>query len=194
MGTPTNLRSAIMDPLLNFKFIISWGVSGGGDVARVAGVSKIGALSRSIEAAEYREGADPFVGRKIPGQVKYDDISLERGIILDVAFEQWANKVWFYEQSGALDQNQVSLADFRKDLLIEVCNQSGQTMLKYWVFNAWPTKYQAAPELDASAGNTVALETLELAHEGWTRDTSFSPAAYPSYALPADPTGGLPPS
>jgi phage tail-like protein len=194
MGTPTNLRSQIMDPLLNFKFIVNWGDSGSGKVAAVAGVSKVSALSRNVEPADYREGADPFVSRKIPGQVKYDNITLERGIILDIAFEQWANKIWYYEQTGALSQNQVSLADFRKDLRLDVCNQAGQIMLQYWVFNAWPTKYQALPELDAQAGNTVALETLELAHEGWTKDTSYSPAKYPSYALPTDPTGGKPPS
>ena len=194
MGTPTNLRSQIMDPLLNYKFIVNWGDAGSGNVAAVAGVAKIGALSRNAEVADYREGSDPFVGRKIPGQIKYDNISLERGIILDVAFEQWANKIWFYEQSGALSQNQVSLADFRKDLRLDVCNQAGQVMLQYWIFNAWPVKYQATPEFDAQAGNTVALETLELAHEGWTKDTSYTAAAYPSYALPTDPQGGLPPS
>ena len=194
MGTPTNLRSQVMDPLLNFKFIVNWGDAGSGNVAQVAGVSKVSALSRNIEAAEYREGASPFVTRQIPGQVKYDNITLERGVILDVAFEQWANKVWFYEQSGKLDQNQVSLADFRRDLRLDVCNQAGQIMLQYWIFNAWPTKYEALPELDAQAGNTVALETLELVCEGWTKDTSYAPAAYPSFALPTDPTGGLPPA
>ena len=40
----------------------------------------------------------------------------------------------------------------------------------------------------------MALETLELAHEGWTKDTSYTPAAYPSFALPASPTGGAEPS
>ena len=49
--------------------------------------------------------------RKIPGQTKYDDINLERGIILDIEFEQWANKVWFYENSNALG-NEVSLKDW----------------------------------------------------------------------------------
>ncbi len=194
MGTPTNLRSTVMDPLLNFKFIVNWGAAGGGNVEAVAGVAKVSALSRSVDPADYREGADPFVGRKIPGQVKYDDITLSRGIILDIAFEQWANKIWYYEQTGSLDQNQVSLADFRKDLRIDVCNQAGQIMLQYWIFNAWPTKYTSLPELDAQAGNTVALEELVLAHEGWTKDTSYSPAAYPSYDLPADPVGGAEPS
>lgn len=194
MGTPKNLRSSVMDPLLNFKFIVSWGDAGSAKYSVVAGVSKIGPLSRNTEVAEYREGADPFVTRKIPGQVKYDDINLERGIILDVAFEQWANKVWYYEQSDKLESNQVSLADFRKDVQIQLCNQAGQIVNQYIVFNCWPTKYQAAPDLDASAGNTVALETLTLANEGWVRDDTYKAVKYPSYALPDSPVGGAPPS
>ncbi len=192
MGLPTSIRSSVMDPLLNFKYIVSWGVTGG-DLKQVAGVSKIGPLARSTEVAEYREGAAPMHTRKIPGQTKYDDINLERGIILDIEFEQWANKIWFYENSNALGQN-VSLADFRKTLKIEMCNQAGQVMFVYYIFNSWPTKYQAVPELNAQDGATVALETLTLANEGWARDTTFSPAAYPSYAEPAEPLGGAPPS
>ena len=184
MGTPSNLRSTIMDPLLNYKFLIGWCETKKTDYKIVAGVSKISALSRSIESADYREGADPFVTRKLPGQVKYDNITLERGVILDPNFEQWANKVWNYQNSGTLGK-EVSLADFRKDICIQLCNQAGQMMLKYWVFNAWPTKYQTLPELDASAGATVALETMELVHEGWSRDTTTEAPEYPSFTEPA---------
>lgn len=192
MGTPTNLRSQIMDPLLNFKFIVNWGESGSGDVSAVAGVSKVSALSRNVDAADYREGASPFVGRKIPGQVKYDNVTLERGIILDVAFEQWANQVWFYEKSGVLGE-EVALADFRKTLTIDHCNQAGQVLDRYYVFNCWPSKYAALPELDAGAANAVALESLTLQNEGWQRDDDYRPAPYPSFAEPESPTGGLPP-
>lgn len=192
MAQPVNIRSTVMDPLLNFKFVVSW-TDDSGNYAAVAGVSKIGPLSRSTEVAEYREGGAPMSTRKIPGQSKYDDINLERGIILDVSFEQWANKVWFYENSNALG-NEVSLADFRKDLKIELCNQAGQVVNVYYIFNAWPTKYQAMPELNAQDGATVALETLTLANEGWQRDDSYSAPAYPTYVHPEQPIGGLPPS
>ena len=187
MGTPANLRSPVMDPLLSYKFIVSWGT--GGNLTPVAGVSKVGPLSRTVEKAEYGNAPGPV----IPGQVQYEEISLERGIILDVAFEQWANKVFFYEHTAALGEG-VSLADFRKDLTLDHCNQAGQTVDRYTIFNCWPSKYIAAPELDAAAGNTVALESLTLQNEGWQRDDSFSPAAYPAFSEPSDPTGGLPPS
>lgn len=187
---PQNIRSAIMDPLLTFKYLVSW-TDDGGSFSVVAGVSKIGPLTRSTESVDYREGAAPTMTRKIPGQTKYSEVKLERGLILDVGFEQWVNKVWYYNNSGALGSN-VSLKDFRKDLKIELCNQAGQIMNTYYVYNCWPSEYQALPELDASAGATVAIESMTLQNEGWIRDDTFTapavPDGYASYAEPASPT------
>lgn len=175
-----------MDPLLNYRFIVSWGPAGG-NLTVVAGVSKIGPLARTTEKVDYREGAAPTHTRRIPGQTNYDEFSLERGIILDVAFEQWANMVWYYENSAKLG-NLVSLDDFRKTLKIDHCNQAGQIVNSYYVFNCWPSKYQALPELNAQDGATVALETLTLQHEGWVRDDSYKAPELPSFALPDKPT------
>ncbi len=186
MGTPANLRSPVMDPLLTYKFVVSWGDDG--NLTPVAGVAKVGPLVRTTEKAEYGNAPGPV----IPGQVKYEEISLERGVILDVGFEQWANQVGFYEHTGALGAG-VSLANFRKTLTIDHCNQAGQTINRYYIFNCWPSKYTASPELDASAGNTVSIESLSLQNEGWQRDDSFTPGAYPSFSEPSSPTGGLPP-
>lgn len=193
---PSSIRSSIMDPLLNFKFLVSWGPSDGGDLTVVAGVSKIGPLSRSTEKVEYREGGAPTGTRQIPGQTKYDEISLERGIILDVAFEQWANKLWYYQNTGTLGQ-EVSLKDFRKTVKIDLCNQAGQIMLSYYVFNCWPSKYQAMPELNAQDGATVALETLTLQNEGWVVTYAVQNTdGYPEVTQPTAPvlTGVSPPS
>lgn len=186
MGTPANLRSPVMDPLLTYKFVVRWGV--GGDLVQVAGVSKVGPLARTTEVAEYGNAPGPV----IPGQTKYEEVTLERGVILDVAFEQWANQLWYYEQTGVLG-DEVSLADFRKTLTIDHCNQAGQTVDRYYLFNCWPSKYAALPDLDATAGNTVALESLTLQNEGWQRDDGYTPTAYPSFALPASPVGGVVP-
>jgi phage tail-like protein len=69
------------------------------------------------------------------------------------------------------------LQDFRKDVTIQVCNQAGQVMKPYLVFNAWPSEYTGMPELDAGA-NAVALESMTLQNDGWQRDDSFAaPAA-----------------
>ena len=165
MASPTNVRAAsaprIMDPLLGFKFILVW------DGIAVAGVSKIGALQVKTEKVGY--GNDP--APVIPGQTSYEPIELQRGLIIDVAFEQWANKAFFYEHTGALGEA-VSLQDFRKDVTIQVCNQAGQVMKRYLVFNCWPSEYTAVPDLDAG-DNGVAMESVTLQNEGWQRDDSF---------------------
>jgi phage tail-like protein len=185
MADPASIRSTIMDPLLNYRFIVSWGPSSGGNLTVVAGVSKIGPLSRTTEKVEYREGASPQHTRVIPGQTKYDEITLERGIILDMTFQQWANQMWYYQNSSVLGSI-VSLKDFRKTVKIDMCNQAGQIMLSYYVFNAWPSKYQAMPEMNAQDGATVALETLTLQNEGWV--VTYAVADTSGYPSVLDPT------
>ncbi len=114
----------------------------------VAGISKVGLLKRSTEPVEHREGGDPSTVRKSPGQTKYEPITLERGVTHDTEFEKWANKIWNY---GSGLGSEVSLADFRKDIIIEVYNEAGQVALAYKIFRCWVSEFQALPELDASA-------------------------------------------
>jgi len=185
-----------MDPLLNYRFLVSWGPSAGGNLTVVAGVSKVSSLSRTTEKVEYREGGASQHTRLIPGQTKYGEINLERGIILDIAFEQWANQMWYYQNSGALG-NLVSLKDFRKTVKIDLCNQAGQIMLSYFVFNCWPSKYQSMPDLNAQDGATVALETMTLQNEGWVVTYAVQNTdGYPSVINPTAPAiaGVAPPS
>jgi hypothetical protein len=91
------------DPYKNFKFRVKW------DGKYVAGVSKVGALKRSTEMVEHREGGDPSMSRKSPGRTKYEAVTLERGVTHDKEFEQWANKVWNH---GSALGSEVSLAEF----------------------------------------------------------------------------------
>src|SRR5436309_2482096 len=92
-----------LDPYKNFKFRVRW------DGRIVAGISKVGALKRTTEIVEHREGGDPSTAHKSPGRTKYEALALDRGVTHDVDFEQWANKVWnFGSQPGA----EVSLQDF----------------------------------------------------------------------------------
>ena len=166
----TNVRSpSAVDPFLTFRFLVSWGAAGG-KMQPAAYVSRITALSRTTQVVSFREGGAPQGVRRIPGQTEYGELTLERGLTLDDNFEQWASKVWFYPNSGALG-SELSSADFRKDIKIDLLNQSGQIVLTYYVFNCWPSAYTALPELSAES-NTVALESLTLQHEGWSRDDS----------------------
>ncbi len=162
------------DPYKNFKFRIKW------DGQYVAGVSKVGGLKRTTEVTDWREGGDPSSGRKTPGQTKYEAISLERGVTHDVAFEQWVNKVWNY---GAGPGTEVSLADFRKDIIIDVFNEAGQKVLSYKVFRCWPSEFQAMADLDAS-GNAVLIQSITLQNEGWERDYAVTEPTEPSFTEP----------
>jgi len=163
------------DPYKNFKFRVKW------DGKYVAGISKVSALKRSTEVVEHREGGDPSTGRKAPGRTKYEAITLERGVTHDTEFEKWANKVWnFGSGLGA----EVSLKDFRKDILIEFYNEAGQLAITYKVFRCWVSEFQSLPDLDANA-NAVAIQHLKLENEGWERDLAVTEPTEPSFTEPA---------
>jgi phage tail-like protein len=160
------------DPYKNFKFRIKW------DGRYVAGVSKVGALKRSTEVVEHREGGDPSTSRKSPGRTKYEAIMLERGVTHDIEFEAWANKVW---HTGAGLSAEVSLKDFRKDVILEVYNEAGQLALAYKIYRCWVSEFQALPDFDANA-NAIAIQTLKLENEGWERDLDVTEPTEPTLA------------
>ncbi len=74
--------------------------------------------------------------------------------------------------------SEVSLASFRKDIVIELLNEVGQVVKAYLVYRCWPSEYQALPDLDANA-TEVAIEKLVLEHEGWEHDQSVIEPAEP---------------
>ena len=163
------------DPYKNFKFRVKW------DGRYVAGVSKVGALKRSTEMVEHREGGYPSTSRKSPGRTKYEAVTLERGVTHDLEFERWANKVWNF---GAGLGAEVSLKDFRKDISIEVYNEAGQKVLAYNLFRCWVSEYQSLPDLDANA-NAITIQTMKLENEGWERDVSVPEPSEPTFTEPA---------
>jgi phage tail-like protein len=163
------------DPYKNFKFRVKW------DGRYVAGVSKVGALKRTTDLVEHREGGDPSSSRKSPGRTKFDAISLDRGVTHDTEFEKWANKVWNF---GSGLGSEVSLKDFRKDIIIEVYNEAGQLALAYKVYRCWVSEFQALPDLDANAG-AIAIQHIKLENEGWERDVDVVEPSEPTFTEPA---------
>ena len=163
------------DPYKNFKFRIFW------DGRPVAGVSKVGGLKKTTEVVKHREGGDPSSSRKSPGRTEYEAITLERGVTHDLEFEQWANKVWNF---GSGLGSEVSLRDFRKNVIIELYNEAGQLAIAYKVFRAWVSEFQSQPDLDANA-NAVAIQTLKLENEGWERDYDVVEPSEPTFTEPA---------
>jgi phage tail-like protein len=163
------------DPYKNFKFRVKW------DGRYVAGLSKVTMLKRTTEVVKHRDGGDPSSSRKSPGRTEYEPITLERGVTHDLEFERWANKVWNF---GAGLGSEVSLKDFRKDILLEVYNEAGQLALSYKVYRCWVSEYQATPDFDANA-NAVAIQHLKLENEGWERDTDVPEPEEPTFTVPA---------
>jgi phage tail-like protein len=153
------------DPYKNFRFRVIL------DGRPVAGLSKMGALKKTTEAIEWREAGDPSIVRKLPGRTKFEPITMEAGLTHDVTFEEWANLVNNLDGSAAM-----SLAKYRKDLLIEVMNLQGTPVLRFKVRRAWVSEYQATPEMDANA-NAVAITSIKIEHEGFQRDTSLAEPA-----------------
>lgn len=152
------------DPYKNFKFRVKW------DGKFVAGISKVSALKRTTEVVKHRDGGDPSSSRKSPGRTEFEAITLERGVTHDKEFEQWATKVWNFRAGlGA----ETSLADFRKDIILEMYNEAGQLALTYRIYRCWVSEFQALPDLDSNA-NAIAIQHLKLENEGWERDVEVS--------------------
>ena len=166
------VNTARVDPYKNFKFRLKW------DGHYVAGLSKCTALKRTTEVVEHREGGDPSTSHKSPGRTKYEAITLERGVTHDTDFEAWASKVWNF---GAGLGAEVSLKDFRKELIIEIYNEAGQLAIAYKVYRAWVSEFQALPDLDANA-NAVAIQHIKLENEGWERDIDVTEPSEPAIA------------
>jgi phage tail-like protein len=161
------------DPYKAFKFRVRW------DGRVVAGVSRMSPLRRATEVISHRDGADPSTSRRSPGRTEFDPVTLERGITHDLEFERWANKVW---NVGSAPE--VSLRDFRKDVVLELHNEAGQLIMAYHLFRCWVSEWQALPELDANA-SAVAIERITLQNEGWKRDAAVVEPAETSFDDPA---------
>ncbi len=163
-----SVNASRLDPYKNFKFRVKW------DGRYVAGVSKVGGLKRTTEVVKHRSGGDPSITHKSPGRSDYDAVTLERGVTHDLEFEQWANKVWHL---GAGLGSEVSLRDFRKNVIIEVYNEAGQAAIAYKLYRCW------VPDLDANA-NAVAIQRIKLEIEGFERDTEVPEPTEPTFTEP----------
>jgi phage tail-like protein len=156
------VNSSRFDPYKNYRFLVFFGRS----TNPVAAVSKVTALKRSSEPIEYKEGGNAIIHKGL-GRMKYEPITLERGITFDTDFEDWADAAQKLDKGSP----STSLAKLRKEIRIELLNEAGQSVHYYTVHNCWVSEFVALPDLDASQ-NGVAIEHIVLQHEGWERDRS----------------------
>ena len=172
---PFTVNAYRLDPYKNFKFRVKW------DGVYVAGISKVSALKRTTEVVEFRDGGNESTSHRSPGRTKFEAITLERGVTHDTTFEQWANKVWDYSNAQAANADkEISLKDFRKDIILDLFNEAGQKVISYLIYRCWVSEYQSFPDLDANA-NAVAISHLKLENEGWERDTTVVEPQEPTF-------------
>lgn len=133
-------------PLAKFHFRVEWG-------GERVGFTEVTGLDMQVEAIEYREGSSPEYSKiKMPGLHKFSNLTLKRGSVAgDSDFYKWVNTI---------SLNQVE----RRDVVISLLNETHTPVLTWKAKNTFPIKL-AASDLKAD-GNEVAIETLELAHEG----------------------------
>jgi phage tail-like protein len=133
-------------PLPVFHFRVEWGGT------RI-GFSEVSGLTQENQAIEYRDGSFlEYSSIKMPGLRKFSNVTLKRGIVkADNDFFRWLSSIKL---------NQVE----RRDVTISLLNEEHNPVMVWKILRAFPVKVEG-PGLKAS-GNEVAIESIELAHEG----------------------------
>jgi phage tail-like protein len=163
MGKPFSVNINRFDPYKTFRFLVYFGTS----TTPVAGVSKVSGLKRSADVIEYKQGGDAIT-RKGLGRVKYEPITLERGVTHDRDFEEWADATQVLDKGSP----STSLKTLRRQVRIELLNEAGQPVHRYIVHRCWVSEFQGLPDLDGG-GNAVAIEHVKLENEGWEHDLTL---------------------
>ena len=139
------------EPLTTGQFRLTLG---GHEAA--GGFREVSGLTSETEVAEEIEGSGrPFV-RKVPRAHTWGNITLKRGVDTNTELWKWRKQV--------LDQGAEAA---RVDGTIELLDAQGRPIATYHFFRGWPSKY-TGPDLNA-ASNDVAIEELEITHEGLDR-------------------------
>ncbi|MFK7695883.1 phage tail protein [Paenibacillus sp. HJGM_3] len=137
------------DPLLNFKFLVEI------DGLVVGGFSEITGLQAETETEEYREGGVNGYAHKLPKTTKYPNLKLKRGLTYSDTLWKW------YRDAASGDVN-------RKSGSVLLLDYDGTEVWRWNFYQAYPVKWNG-PELQAERGG-VAFETIELAHNGFSKD------------------------
>lgn len=124
------------------------------DGLEAGGFSEASGFDASIDVIEYREGDMVQTPMKIPGLKKYGNITLKQGV---------ADSMVMYEWMIAGVEGEVE----RKTITITILDETETAAASWQVINAWPTKY-TAPDFNATSSE-IAIESVEIAHEGMTR-------------------------
>lgn len=187
-------RASTVDPVEKFRFrisVISLDLSVSGAVSTIAGLSSTGTFAKdrlavvarsgfssvtlpkvNVNEITYRENIDNQRFIKVPGLVSYDDVVLRRGVTANRDLYDWYRQVneeiALLSSAGQLNNDAQytprQSGNFRKDVIIEVLDRSGEPTKAWYLFNAWPKSYAPGSNLDASSEEKL-IEEMTLAYE-----------------------------
>ncbi len=138
-----------MLPYRNFRFRLEIDGLDAGSFSEVSG------FDATMDVVEYRAGDDPAITpTKLPGLIKYGNITLKWGAAETMVLYDWLIDI----TEGTIEKKTVTLT---------ALDEEGSPAASWRCINAWPVKY-TAPDFNGTSSE-VAIETIELAHEGLTR-------------------------
>ena len=148
MGDDGSAKTTNIWPLPKFHFRVSWG---GAEIS----FQEVSGLDTEPEVIEYRAGNEAQFSRiKMPGMVKNGNVTMKKGVFAnDHALWDWYNDI---------RMNVIK----RREVTIALLDESGAPVMVWRLRNAFPVKISGT-DLKAE-GNEVAVESLELAHEGFS--------------------------
>ncbi len=135
------------DPYKNYRFLVEI------DGIVQAGFKEVTIPDTSQDPIDYREGTDQPTMRKIPGLIKYGNVTLKWGMTDSMELYNWRKLV----EDGKTDE-------YRRNMAIILMNEKAEQVGRWEFSDAWPTKYNA-PTLNAG-GSEIAIESIEIVHEG----------------------------
>jgi len=138
-------------PFRNVRFLLEID-----DIAQ-AGFSQATIPETTTDPIEYRDGNEAPTVRKLAGLTTYGNLTLQWGTTPE--------STELFEWRKLVEQGKVDEA--RRSIAVVLLDEEGNPAARWQFRNAWPTQYDA-PDLDAS-GNEVAIESIEIAHEGMER-------------------------
>lgn len=150
MSTTTGSTENSIWPMPQFRFSVDWGT-----IAQNIAFQEVSGLEAETQVIEYRHGDSAiFSPIKMPGIAKYGNVTLKRGVFVkDNTFWAWYNEI---------KMNTIK----RQTVIIKLLDENGKPTMTWSLKNAWPTK-MSGTDLE-SDGNEVAVDTIEIAHEGLT--------------------------